>query len=81
MKTLVPFYSVSYFCLLPVKMNVIVQRSEIREIMKTWYKKRIEFPSNMEILTNSINSDRQNIEKALVTKKIYNSSFLYSWLW
>ena len=46
--------------------------------MKTWYKKRIEFPSNMEILTNSINSDHQNIEKALVTKKIYNSSFLYS---
>ena len=58
-------------------MNVIVQDQKL-EIMKTWYKKRIEFPSNMEVLTNSINSDHQNIEKALATKKIYNSSFLYS---
>lgn len=46
-------------------------KSEIRGIMKTWYKKKIKFPSNMEVLNNSISPDYQNIEKVLTIKRNY----------
>lgn len=71
MKTLIPFLLGFILLFTSCKNECDSTRSEIRGIMKTWYKKRVEFPSNMEILTNSLTSDHQNIEKALTTKKSY----------
>ncbi len=71
MKTLIPFLLGLIPLFTSCRNECDSTRSEIRGIMKTWYKKRVEFPSNMEILTNSLTSDHQNIEKALTTKKNY----------
>ncbi|MDV2446360.1 hypothetical protein CMU93_02465 [Elizabethkingia anophelis] len=71
MKILTLFLLSFMFILSSCKNECDNTKSEIRGIMKAWYKKKIEFPSNMEILTNNLTSDHQNIEKALTTKRRY----------
>ncbi|OJX33513.1 MAG: hypothetical protein BGO86_11970 [Chryseobacterium sp. 36-9] len=71
MKTILFSLSVSFLILFSCKQNCQKKEQEIKTIMKSWYKNKIIFPKNVELLSLKNLSSKSNSETKIPNLKKY----------